>query len=89
MALLSPEQRVKSHWTTLLQKQLAIDWEKNIEDRRHEFQRACDKYAVPIVRAVNHLLPQLRKERKNCRTWTNCLWVLYIQSNRDTVLVLT
>ena len=39
MDLLSQEQRVKSPWTKLLRKQLALDWEKNIEERRHEFER--------------------------------------------------
>lgn len=62
MDVLSWEQRVKSPWTKLLRKQLALNWEKNIEERRHEFEREGDEYTVANVRAVNHFLPQLRKE---------------------------
>ena len=62
MDLLSQEQRVKSPWTKLLRKQLALHWEKNIEERRQEFERAGDEYTVANARAVNHFLPQLRKE---------------------------
>ena len=36
--------------------------EKNIEERRHEFEREGDEYTVANARAVNHFLPQLRKE---------------------------
>ena len=53
---------MKSPWTKLLRKQLALDWEKNIEERRHEFEREGDEYAVANARAVNHFLSQLRKE---------------------------
>jgi MinD-like ATPase involved in chromosome partitioning or flagellar assembly len=62
MDLLSQEQRVKSPWTKLLRKQLALDWEKNIEERRHEFEKEGDEYTVANARAVNHFLPQLRKD---------------------------
>jgi hypothetical protein len=36
--------------------------EKNIEERRHEFERQGNAYAVVNFRVVNHLLSQLRKE---------------------------
>lgn len=62
MDLLSPEERVKSPWTKLLRKHLGLDWEKDMEERRHEFEREGDEYTVANARAVNHFLPQLRKE---------------------------